>query len=422
MLAASVGSAAFDPAAGAAAPLGGTQAAEPAEFRNALSVSPFTEQVLSQTTLTDGTVSARNPLELQRLFNRHGANEVYARIATRRIVSDGDGASGFELGIQRAALAAELGMAFNPELMLSGIYGDTFTYQVPPDFTDYPDIARQQPGPWTSLTLDQMIPLIREYAAAIARQIARTGAQVNYWDLGNEVDHGIAGVTPQPITSSGGAPPYSPPDAVDPEIGKMSTLQLSTMSEADQIEWCRNHLWPYTARLLAAAQDGIRSVVPTARFSTHTALPPSADFAVAYWACMRDNGYLPDVIGTSYYPNIFFSAPMDMSTFQAAFAEVSKTFDRKIFIAEFAVAYAPTVTFPTPSLSYLETEADQNRFTSDLVRWGVETDVLQGIRWWAPDYVTNPQWAPASLFRAAQNGVSIATPAIDAIRSVTGGQ
>ncbi|MEU2257715.1 glycosyl hydrolase 53 family protein [Nocardia xishanensis] len=143
---------------------------------------------------------------------------------------------------------------------------------------------------------------------------------------------------------------------------------------------------------------------------------------MAYWACMRDNGYLPDIIGTSYYPNIFFSAPMDMSTFQAAFAEVSKTFDRKVFIAEFAVAYAPTVTFPTPSLSYLETEADQNRFTSDLVRWGVETDVLQGIRWWAPDYVTNPRWAPASLFRAAQNGVSIATPAIDAIRSVTGGQ
>ncbi|MQY30936.1 hypothetical protein NRB56_65410 [Nocardia sp. RB56] len=391
-------------------------------FRHALSVSPFTEKVLSQTALSDATMSARSPLDLQRLYNGHGANEVYARIATRRFVADGDTESGFERGLQRAGLAAQLGMPFNPELMLSAIYGDTFTYQVPPDFTDYPEIAAQQTRPWTSLPLEQMADLIGQYATAVAAQIVGTGARISYWDLGNEVDHGIAGVTPQPIVAPGGAAPYAPPDAVDPEIGTMSMARLTAMPETDQIAWCQRHLWPYTARLLAAAREGVRKVIPDARFSTHTALPPSSDFALAYWSCMRDNGYLPDVIGTSYYPNIFFSAPMDLNTFQETFTRVSTAFDRKIFIAEFAAAYGPGSAFPTPSPPYLETEADQYRFTTDLVRWGLESGVLQGIRWWAPDYVTNPQWAPASLFRAGSNGVATATPAMDAVATALVGR
>ncbi len=53
------------------------------DFRISLSVSPFTElRFRNGTTFTDGKTTAKDPAELQRMFIRHGANEVYARIAT----------------------------------------------------------------------------------------------------------------------------------------------------------------------------------------------------------------------------------------------------------------------------------------------------------------------------------------------------
>src|SRR5690349_6264921 len=148
-------------------------------FRNALSVSPFTEAVLAGCALTDGSFTARSVADVQRLFIRHGGCEVYARFATVKEAPQGDAEHGFVRGLERAALAKQLDLPFNPEIMCNGHYGDAVTYSDPPDFRDYPEIAGAQPGPWTSLTLDQMVPLIRAYAAAVARQILGTGARVD---------------------------------------------------------------------------------------------------------------------------------------------------------------------------------------------------------------------------------------------------
>lgn len=171
-------------------------------FRTSVSVSPFTETVLKSLTLTDGAPAAHTVAEVQQLFNRHGATEVYQRIATRKLAPQGDAEHGWARGLERARLARDLGMPFNPEIGLFASYGDGATYQEPPDFTDYPSI--RLPGPWTSLTLDQMLGPLREYAALVARQILATGVTVNYWDLGNEVENGI------PASPSGPCFPTTP--------------------------------------------------------------------------------------------------------------------------------------------------------------------------------------------------------------------
>ena len=49
------------------------------------------------------------------------------------------------------------------------------------------------PGPWNTLTLEQMERALRQYGALVARQLLGTGVRVNYRDLGNEVDWGVAG-------------------------------------------------------------------------------------------------------------------------------------------------------------------------------------------------------------------------------------
>lgn len=86
------------------------------------------------------------------------------------------------------------------------------------------------------------------------------------------------------------------PNGVDPAIGQQTIVGLLTMAEADRITWLRTHVWPYEAKILAAVADGIRSVVPNARFATHISQSQSATFALAFYQAMFDSGFEPDVL------------------------------------------------------------------------------------------------------------------------------
>ena len=94
------------------------------DFRVALSVSPFTESVLGAVELTDGEMSAKTVREVQLLFNRHGATEIYQRIACRKHSPQGPAQHGWERGLDRARLARDLNMPFNPEIGIFANYGD----------------------------------------------------------------------------------------------------------------------------------------------------------------------------------------------------------------------------------------------------------------------------------------------------------
>jgi len=396
-------------------------AAEPApcsRFRAALSVSPFTETVLKTVALTDGARTAKTVRDVQRLFNRHGATELYQRIATRKRSPQDDAEHGWELALERARLAADLNMPFNPELGLFANYGDAASYQEPPDFTDYPGI--RLPGPWTSLKLEQMLPALREYGVLVARQIRGTRARVDVWDLGNEIEVGVAGVAIRPTFES---PLYQPPDAVDPEIGRMSTRQLYGMPENERVAWCRAHLWPHTARMLNAVADGIRSVDSSARFSTHTSsfAQRSSTMLVGFWETMEDHGYLPEELGVSFWGMAGWTnfGPADTFGWLRELAtDLKRKFDRPLFVSEFGF---PSEHMPPPwnwndaQKGYEQSEQGQYTFTRDVIAWGASTGLLSGIRPWAADFCTSPGWAPLSWFRL-EGSTASAKPALHAFR------
>ena len=381
---------------------------EPRDFRVALSVSPFTESVLASVALTDGEMTAKSVREVQLLFNRHGATEIYQRIAGRKRSPQGPAEHGWERGLERARLARDLNMPFNPEIGIFANYGDVANYQEPPDFSDYPSI--RLPAPWITLKLEQMLPPLREYGALIARQILNAGARVNVWDLGNEVEAGIAGVVVRPMVPTKN---YQPPDAVDPEVGRRSLLDLINMSEADRISWSRAHLWPHVARLLGAVAEGIRSVDKQARFSTHisglaqrTAAVPSA-----FWATMKEHGYLPDELGHSFWgtegPSMY--GPADkLGWLRDTATELHSKFGRPLFLAEYGF---PSAQMQAPfkwndaQAGYGQSEQGQFEFTRDVVAWGMQTGRLSGVRPWAPDFCTQGVWGPMSWF---SNGASLA--------------
>lgn len=380
-------------------------------FRVSLSVSPVAEAVVASVALSDGCGAGSTVRGAQELFNRHGASEVFVRVATRRQAPLGDQELGFARAIERARLARELGMPLNVEIGLWAVYGD-IRDQPAPDFSDYPSI--RLPGPWSSLTLPQMEAALRQYGALVARQILSTGVRVNYWDLGNEVEYGFPGVT----VRSFGTTTYDPPDAVDPEIGRMTLQQLLAMTEADRIAWLRLHLWPYVGRLLAAVAHGVRRVDPSARFSTHISglAVDGPALPMAFWDVMDRAGFHAAQFGTSFYPTT--GAPGDRRTILLDVAEaLRRRFGKKSFVAEYSYPsglMGPPFAWNSAQPGYPLTPDGQYRYLRDLVSLAVEAGTISGIRPWGPDYcLALGGWQPMSLF--GSDGV--AKPALAAIEA-----
>ncbi|MGQ0633636.1 MAG: glycosyl hydrolase 53 family protein [Planctomycetaceae bacterium] len=389
------------------------------EFRVAISISPFAEVIAHQgIVLDDGNMTASTAEEIQRLFVAHGANEVYARIGTKRAYQPGNGDHSVNRGLERARLAKSLGLSLNPELGLFKSYGD-ITHQPPPDFSEYAQI--KVPGDWMTLTLEQMLPVLRQYGASIAREILDTGVQVRIWDLGNEVEYGTAGVAIPPMPRAGdgseGKNWYKAPNAIDPEIGKMDWPRLQMLPEPQRIAWLQTHLWPHIAKLLGATADGIRSVDPQARFSTHvsgvSAVRPAT--GVAFYKTLKAAGFFPDELGFSYYPTSDKVPPDRWQAFKNTATAVHRELGRPVFIAEFgypAGQMTGVYEWNSPVEHYPQTIEGQAAFLRDLTTWGAKTRVLSGIRPWAPDLPIG--WGPMSFFSlTAKKGT--ARPVLDSI-------
>ncbi len=380
-------------------------------MRVSLSVSPFTEMVLAAgSTFRDGKITAATVEDVQRLFVSCGANEVYARIATTRKYRTGFGDHSMERGLERARMAASLHLPFNPELGLFNIYGD-IRCQPAPDFSDYPAI--KLPGPWASLTLEQMTEALRAYGAAAAREILATGVQVRIWDIGNEIEFGIAGVAVRPMPGSDGDTTFGPPDAIDPTIGTMSFQALLRLPEKQRSAWLAEHIWPYEAKLLAAVADGIRAADPNARFSTHVSGIASA---VAFFTAMKEGGFAADELGVSYYPTASPYPHDRLQSFKDMATAARRELGRPIFLAEFGYpAGIMEGTFPwnSPVPGYPQTPDGQANFLRELIAWGTREKILSGIRPWAPDLGLST-WAPMSLF-AQEGNVLTARPALTAL-------
>lgn len=381
-------------------------------FRAALSVTPFTQSMIQKgLTYSDGSLTAATMEDVQRLFMAHGGNEVFARIATRRTANDVDAQHGLEAGLEKARLARKLGLPFNPELGLFAIYGD-ISHQPGPDFTDYAQISL--PGPWTSQPITVMTKAMSEYAARVAKQILATGAEVNVWDLGNEVEFGVAGVAVRSFTESTAYWSYSAPDAVDPEIGKMTAMQLFGMP--DRTAWLKQHLWPHMGAIFAAVAAGVRSVDPHARFSTHTSTTAFyfPELLSDFWQSMSDAGIDFDELGVSYYPT---ATGGSLATFQATATLLKERYGKKVFIAEAGYpsgTMGPPFAWNSPLVEYPQDQDGEYRFYRDLTAWGATSGVLSGIRPWAPDYSLGG-WQPMSFFTPEGN-VAKAEPALRGIQ------
>jgi hypothetical protein len=382
-------------------------------FRIAWSVSPFTGTLFNvHAVFSDGTRLASTPTELEQLYLAHGANEMYVRIATELQPISGSGYDeSYTAALSTAALARSLGLPLNPELGLWADYG-ALNCQPPPDFSGYPSIT--VPGAWDTLTVDQMVPVLQAYGTLMAHALLDPGTKVDFWDVGNEIDLGTAGVAPQGFDC---ATPWQAPDGVDSAIGQQTVTALLAMPEPERVAWLTAHVWPSEARLLSAVEAGVRAVDPSARFETHISEADDTAFGEAFYGAMIAAGVQLDELGFSFYPSSS-TAAMRASDFMATIEGVHAQFGKPVFVAEFAYPNGPIGTGAYTSWtnalpSYPVTAQGQASVLHDMASWGV-TAGMSGIRYWAPE-VFIAGWGGMAVFAAPDGGPSEAQPALDAL-------
>ena len=386
--------------------------------RVSLSPSPFANLMFEQGSVYVDREGRRatNVPSLIKLYQAHGATEVYARIATsQKYPGGGDHTLATGLALAKAAVAA--GLEFNPELGVFKFYGDV-SCQPGPDFSGYPFPAPSTP--WQQLSLGAMLPVLQDYGAYVAKRILDTGAQVEIWDLGNEVNFGFAGVAPRPLPGAcpeEGPDWYRAPGVIDPAIGQMSVLELMQMPAPDRIAWLQSHVWPYEAQMLLALAKGIRSVDPGAKFATHITLPELTDDTLAFYRAMDAGGLHFDQLGLSVYVTSGPEADARWQGAQRTIVALGQEFGRPIFLAEVAypsgrIWLGPFADWDHPVNGYPLNEQGQAKFLCQMVSWGAANGVI-GIRPWAPE-VVELGWSPMALF-GSSGDVLMAKPALDAL-------
>lgn len=353
------------------------------DFRLSLCVSPymlsFAEQGLA---FTDGRLTAKTPLDLQRLYNQHGSTEMWVRINMRR---QGAGHA-FSNSLEQLRIARELDMPVNPELLCVRDYMD-MSKQDRADFTDYPEISLQRP--WEECSLDEMCSALEQYGAAAARQILATGCRVNVWDIGNETNFGFAGVNVGLRT------------AVNPSLVKTKTDLRIYIRPHMGANWLAQNVWQYNARMFSAVAAGIRQVDGGAKVSVHIATAIADPYyGETYFSTLMKHGFRPDEAGISFYPSTPGPWPDQFKKLKEMVGAIVHRLGLRVFIAEYAYPSAPMTEgefkgWNRKTKGYGHCPSDQSRLLRDIIQWGKENG-LSGIRPFAPDL--NGHWEPMALF------------------------
>lgn len=370
-------------------------------------------------TYTDGTRTATNIKELQQLYNAYGATEMYVRINTTRYYPDKSVNDYYharmhclEESKKACAVAAELNMPINVELGCFAAYSDAFESQYP-DFSEYPEIDypikdNGERKEWKELSIDEICSVLRQYGALVAGEIKALGANVEYWDLGNETNYGFGGVM-MPLDS-----------AVSKKTSK--SFWVTYMKKGFGADWLAKNIWCYNGQMFAALADGVKQVYPEAKFSSHiSTVTWGPDYTVKYFQTLKENGYAVDQAGISYYPNATGVVLDKIAQIKQIVLAVNEKLNVNVMLAEYGYANETGLasgTFSTWSNKvngYELTDEDGARFMTELITWGKKNG-LAGIRPWAPEL----DWAmPWFDFNKETKTATAKTALFEALKEAT---
>jgi arabinogalactan endo-1,4-beta-galactosidase len=257
--------------------------------------------------------------------------------------------------------------------------------------------AGNQPRPsaWNGLSTADLQATIETHARQVATYYQSLGLNIEVFEIGNEIEFGICGVTLSATPIPAGVDPVNDP------------------------AWMKENLWSKMAPLLTAAIRGVRSVYPSCKICLHIAgFGYSTDDVIApgFFASMLSLGVPFDVAGFSYpylivpepvVPQPYFRQPKFLNALAAV-----RNMNLEVDIVEFDYPADPRGILQTPSPEYPLTPDGQAKFIQDLATTVKGT--VSSLYYFYPDHYpglnndSSPDLGSCGLFDAKD----VARPAL----------
>ncbi|OHE79032.1 MAG: hypothetical protein A2107_03880 [Verrucomicrobia bacterium GWF2_62_7] len=277
-----------------------------------------------------------------------------------------------ETALTLATQAQQAGMTVLPVLFLSD------------NWADY--VKQPVPAEWQDSDLTGKCGTVAGYAARTAIALRERGIRANLYAIGNEIDFGICG-----------------------EFEERWERRVSP-------DWLRQEVWPRAAAIIAAAQQGVRTVNPAARFVIHLTQWWNVPFCRAMLSALREHGVQVDVIGLSYYPTAPMSEQRDFSSFFASTDTLAAAFNCPVIICEYAYPASAEMggqfsDWNHAAPGYPLTPEGQARWLKDFLVACRADAHIAGAFYWSPEWHADEMWRAFALFDERGN----ARPALSSL-------
>ena len=265
------------------------------------------------------------------------------------------------------------GKTYATEVVKRALAGGLNPYLVLFLSEDWSDMMKQPlPESLQGLSIEERAAAAKTYARDIVTHFRAIGLTNHLYEIGNEIDYGICGEYPN-------------------KGAKKNPAALS------------RRLWPNSALIIRAAQEGVREADPEAAFMLHIAHWWDADFCVAFFRFMLDHGVQLDFAGLSYFPSSNIGGSLEMELFGATASKVAQATGRPIIVPE--TAYPSTSDFrgqfsrwkyEVPG--YPLTPDGQQRWLADFLAFCDRHPRIAAVYYWSPEWCGEGMWKAFALF------------------------
>ena len=242
----------------------------------------------------------------------------------------------------------------------------------------------QQPAPpeWGGLSVEETAEKLGCYCRETTRYFLDQGLIIDLYDLGNEIERGIAGFF----------------------LGDRIQIPEGVDIQKD-IKWMRDNVWKTEAVLLTAAAEGVRQADSNAKINLHGscfALGAGNRLLKGFYQAMADFGVPYDVAGVSYYwdtVHIYDHGTLaaekessDEAYFKTAecreFVEfITHTLGKRFLFSEFVYpCYRPENRRAGEDIGYPYTPQGQADWMRDFLKTVMETPEISGCIYFYPEY------------------------------------
>ena len=265
------------------------------------------------------------------------------------------------------------GKAYATEVVKRAIRAGLNPYLVIFLSDDWADMMKQPaPSAWKELSFEERASAIRTYSRDIVTHFRKEGLRNHLYEIGNEIDYGIWGEYPD----------------------KNAEKNPTALSK---------HFWPRSAKLIRASQAGVKEADPKAKFMLHIAHWWDADFCVAFYRFMLDQGVQIDYAGLSYYPSSNIGGSLTMEQFGVTVSRLAKAIARPVIVPETAYPGSSDfegqfATWKHEVPGYPLTPEGQRHWLADFLKWCRRNPDIQGVYYWSPELYGEGMWKGFALF------------------------